>query len=174
MNRRTVITGIGHFVPPRVVTNFDLEKLMDTSDEWIRQRSGIVERHHVEPGRRAAADLAYEAAVRAIADAKIEPGDIDFIIAATLSPDHYFPGIGVIVQAKLGLETVGALDVRNQCCGFIYALSVGRPVHPGRHLQEDPPRRLRSPVHQPRLFRRGPGHGRPVRRRRRRRHPRAQ
>ena len=124
MNRRTVITGIGHFTPPRVVTNSDLEKLMDTSDEWIQQRSGILERRHVDPGV-GSAELAYEAAVRAISDAKIEPGDIDFIIAATLSPDHYFPGNGVIVQAKLGLETVGALDVRDQCSGFIYALSVG-------------------------------------------------
>ncbi|MCJ7643767.1 MAG: 3-oxoacyl-ACP synthase, partial [Candidatus Aminicenantes bacterium] len=124
MNRRTVITGIGCFTPPRVVTNSDLEKLMDTSDEWIRQRSGIIERHHVDPGV-GSSELGYEAAIRAISDAKIEPGDIDFIIAATLSPDHYFPGNGVIVQAKLGLETVGALDVRNQCSGFIYALSVG-------------------------------------------------
>lgn len=124
MNRRTVITGIGHYTPPRIVTNFDLEKLMNTSDEWIRQRSGILERRHVEPGV-GSSDLACEAAVRAISDAKIEPRDIDFIIAATLSPDHYFPGNGVIVQARLGLETVGALDVRDQCSGFIYALSVG-------------------------------------------------
>jgi 3-oxoacyl-[acyl-carrier-protein] synthase-3 len=96
---------------------------MDTSDEWIRQRSGIVERRHVEPGV-GSSDLAYEAALRAIEDAKIDKSEIDFIIAATLSPDHYFPGIGVIVQAKLGLAGIGALDVRNQCTGFIYALSV--------------------------------------------------
>jgi 3-oxoacyl-[acyl-carrier-protein] synthase-3 len=123
MSVRTVITGIGHFVPPRIVTNFDLEKLMDTSDEWIRQRSGIVERHHVEPGV-ATSDLGYEAAVRAIANAGIDKSEVDFIIAATLSPDHYFPGIGVIIGAKLGLVPIGALDVRNQCSGFIYALSV--------------------------------------------------
>jgi len=96
---------------------------MDTSDEWIRQRSGIVQRHYVEPGV-GSSDLAYEAALRAIEDAKIDKSEIDFIIAATLSPDHYFPGIGVIVQAKLGLSGIGALDVRNQCTGFIYALSV--------------------------------------------------
>lgn len=96
---------------------------MDTSDEWIRQRSGIVERHYVEHGL-GSSDLAYEAALRAIEDAKIDKSEIDFIIAATLSPDHYFPGIGVIVQAKLGLSGIGALDVRNQCTGFIYALSV--------------------------------------------------
>ncbi len=123
MDTRTVIKGIGHYVPPRRVTNFDLEKLMNTSDEWIRQRSGIVERRHVEPGV-GTSDLAYEAAIRAIEDARIEPAEIEFIIAATLSPDHYFPGIGVQVQARLGLVPIGALDVRNQCSGFIYALSV--------------------------------------------------
>lgn len=123
MRTRTIITGTGHYVPPRVVTNFDLEKLMDTSDEWIRQRSGIVERRHVEPGT-FTSDLAYEAALKAIESAGLDKSEIDFIIAATLSPDHYFPGIGVKVQAKLGLIPVGALDVRNQCSGFIYALSV--------------------------------------------------
>jgi 3-oxoacyl-[acyl-carrier-protein] synthase-3 len=122
MNSRSVITGTGHFVPPRVVTNQDLEKRMDTSDDWIRQRSGIVTRHHVEPGVNTS-DLASEAARRAIEDAKIDPATIDFIVAATLSPDHYFPGIGVLVQAKLGLGYLGALDVRNQCSGFIYALA---------------------------------------------------
>jgi 3-oxoacyl-[acyl-carrier-protein] synthase-3 len=122
MTVRTVVTGTGHYVPPRVVTNRDLEKLMDTSDEWIRERSGILERRHVEPGI-GTSDLAVEAARRAIADAGIDPATIDFIVAATLSPDHYFPGIGVLVQAKLGLGTIGALDVRNQCSGFIYALS---------------------------------------------------
>jgi 3-oxoacyl-[acyl-carrier-protein] synthase III len=119
---RTIITGTGHYVPPRVVTNQDLEKRMDTTDEWIRQRSGIVTRRHVDPGVNTS-DLAVEAARRAIADAGIDPATIDFIVAATLSPDHYFPGIGVLVQAKLGLGTIGALDVRNQCSGFIYALA---------------------------------------------------
>jgi 3-oxoacyl-[acyl-carrier-protein] synthase-3 len=122
MNTRTIITGTGHFVPPRIVTNHDLEKLMDTSDDWIRERSGILERHHVDAGV-GTSDLAVEAARRAIADAAVDPATIDFVIAATLSPDHYFPGIGVLVQAKLGLGTIGALDVRNQCSGFIYALS---------------------------------------------------
>ncbi len=122
MTIRTVVTGTGHYVPPRVVTNADLTRLMDTSDEWIRERSGILERHHVDPGT-GTSDLAVEAARRAIADAGIDPATIDFVVAATLSPDHYFPGIGVLVQAKLGLGTIGALDVRNQCSGFIYALS---------------------------------------------------
>jgi 3-oxoacyl-[acyl-carrier-protein] synthase-3 len=123
MSRRTIIAGIGHFVPPRVVTNFDLEKLMNTSDEWIRQRSGIIERHHVEPGV-GSSELAYEASLLAIQNAGIEKSEIDLIIAATLSPDHYFPGIGVQVQAKLDLAPIGAIDIRNQCSGFIYALSV--------------------------------------------------
>jgi 3-oxoacyl-[acyl-carrier-protein] synthase-3 len=123
MSRQTIVSGIGRYVPPRVVTNFDLEKLMYTSDEWIRQRSGIVERHHVEPGV-GTSDLAYEASLKAISDAGIDKAEIDLIIAATLSPDHYFPGIGVMVQAKLGLAPIGAIDLRNQCSGFIYALSV--------------------------------------------------
>jgi 3-oxoacyl-[acyl-carrier-protein] synthase-3 len=123
MAGRTIITGIGHFLPPRVVTNFDLEKLMDTSDEWIRQRSGIVERRHVDPGV-GTSELGCQAALKAIEDAGIDKAEIDFIIAATLSPDHYFPGVGVLIQAKLGLAPIGALDIRNQCSGFIYALSV--------------------------------------------------
>lgn len=123
MNARAQIIGTGHFVPPDVVTNFDLEKLMDTTDEWIRTRSGIERRHFVKPGV-GTSDLAVEAARLAIKDAGIDPSDIDLVVAATLSPDHYFPGIGVIVQAKLGLGTTGALDIRNQCSGFIYGLSV--------------------------------------------------
>lgn len=123
MNVRTIISGTGHFVPPKVVTNLELEKIMNTSDEWIRQRSGIAERRHVESGV-GSSDLAYEAALKAIEAAEIDNEEIDFIIAATLSPDHYFPGIGVSVQKKLGLAGIGALDVRNQCSGFIYALSI--------------------------------------------------
>ncbi len=122
MSTRTVIAGTGHYVPPRVVSNLDLEKIMNTTDEWIRQRSGIVERRYAEPGV-GTSDLGYEAAQRAIKSAGIDKSEIDFIIAATLSPDHYFPGIGVMIQARLGLSPIGALDVRNQCSGFIYALS---------------------------------------------------
>lgn len=122
MYGKAKITGIGHYVPPQVVTNFDLEKRMNTTDEWIRTRSGIEERHYVEEGV-GTSDLAVEAARRAIDNAGINKDDIDFIIAATLSPDHYFPGIGVLVQAKLELPNIGALDVRNQCSGFIYALA---------------------------------------------------
>jgi len=123
MARRTIISGTGHYVPPHIVTNFDLEKIMNTSDEWIRQRSGIEKRHYAENGV-GSSDLAAAAALRAMENAGIDKSEIDFIIAATLSPDHYFPGIGVMIQAKLGLDTIGALDIRNQCSGFIYALSV--------------------------------------------------
>ena len=123
MSIKTVISGTGHFTPPRTVTNFDLEKLFDTSDEWIQQRTGIKERHYAEPGT-GSSDLGYQASLKAIKSAEIDKTEIDFIIAATLSPDYYFPGIGVQVQAKLGLSNIGALDIRNQCSGFIYALSV--------------------------------------------------
>jgi len=123
MDRRTVVSGLGFYVPPRVVTNFDLEKMMNTSDDWIRERTGIIERHWAEPGI-GTSDLGYEAAVKAIENAGIDKNEIDFIVAATLSPDHYFPGIGLMVQAKLGLKEIGALDVRDQCSGFLYALSV--------------------------------------------------
>ena len=122
MTRRAVITGTGREIPPKIVTNFDLEKVMNTTDEWIQQRSGIRERHYAEAGV-GTSDLAVGASLKAIAAAGIDKREIDFIIAATLSPDHYFPGIGVLVQSKLGLGTIGALDVRNQCSGFIYALS---------------------------------------------------
>ena len=124
MTRRTIITGTGREIPPQVVTNFDLEKTMNTTDEWIQQRSGIRERHYAEAGV-GSSELGARAALKAIAAAGIDKNEIDFIIAATLSPDCYFPGIGVQIQAKLGLDKpIGALDIRNQCSGFIYALSV--------------------------------------------------
>jgi 3-oxoacyl-[acyl-carrier-protein] synthase-3 len=123
MRNRSIITGTGRYLPPQIISNFDLEKSMNTSDEWIRQRTGIRERRFAEVGV-GSSELAYKAALKAIEDAQVEASEIDFIIAATLSPDHYFPGIGVLVQTKLGLSQIGALDVRNQCSGFIYGLSV--------------------------------------------------
>ena len=121
--RKSRISGVGFSVPERVVTNFDLEKLMDTSDEWIRERSGIQERHWVDE-KTSASDLGFEAAKNAIENASLTPEDIDFIIFATISNDYYFPGGGVLVQRKLGIKGIGALDVRNQCTGFIYGLSI--------------------------------------------------
>lgn len=119
------IRGLGHYVPEKVVTNDDLSKLMDTSDEWIQERTGIKERRHVEKeGGDTTTSMGVEAAKIAIERAGIDKDDIDFIVFATLSPDYYFPGPGVLVQRDLGIKTVGALDVRNQCSGFVYALSV--------------------------------------------------
>jgi 3-oxoacyl-[acyl-carrier-protein] synthase-3 len=119
----TKVLGTGHFVPPRVLTNHDLEKMMDTSDEWIRQRTGIEERRIVEPGV-GTSDLGVEAARRAIEDAGLQVPDIEMIIFATLSPDYYFPGSGVLLQHKLGCRNIPALDIRQQCTGFVYGLSV--------------------------------------------------
>ncbi|EAR14140.1 3-oxoacyl-ACP synthase III family protein [Robiginitalea biformata] len=118
------ITGLGFYVPERVVTNDDLSKKMDTSDAWIRERTGIQERRHVVPGEDTTTTMGVKAARIAIERAGIDKDQIDFIVFATLSPDYYFPGPGVLVQRDLELPTVGALDVRNQCSGFVYALSV--------------------------------------------------
>ena len=120
---RSRITGLGFHVPPRVVTNHDLARLMDTSDEWIVERTGIRERRFVD-GDTGSSDLGIEAARRALADAGRTTADVDFVIFATSTPDWMAPGNGVIVQDKLGLGTVGALDVRNACSGFLHALSV--------------------------------------------------
>lgn len=119
------IIGLGHYVPENVVTNEELSKLMDTNDAWIQERTGIQERRWVKPGSgETTSTMGTEAAKIAIERAGIDKDDIDFIIFATLSPDYYFPGPGVQVQKALNIKTVGALDVRNQCSGFLYALSV--------------------------------------------------
>jgi 3-oxoacyl-[acyl-carrier-protein] synthase-3 len=119
------ITGTGFYVPDNIVTNADLTKIMDTTDEWIQERTGIQERRWIVPGSDDTASvMGAKAARKAIADAGLTKDDIDFIIFATLSPDYYFPGGGVQVQHLLEMPTVGALDVRNQCTGFVYGLSV--------------------------------------------------
>ncbi|MFY7666650.1 3-oxoacyl-ACP synthase III family protein [Flavobacterium sp.] len=118
------IAGLGFYVPENVVTNADLSKIMDTSNEWIIERTGIEERRHIVRGQDTTTSMGVKAAKIAIERANISKDDIDFIVFATLSPDYYFPGPGVLVQKELGLKTVGALDVRNQCSGFVYALSV--------------------------------------------------
>ncbi|WP_445710125.1 3-oxoacyl-ACP synthase III family protein [Flavobacterium sp.] len=118
------ITGLGYYVPENIVTNDDLSKVMDTNDEWIQERTGIKERRHVVRGEDTTTSMGVKAAEIAIERAKIDKSDIDFVVFATLSPDYYFPGPGVLVQRDLGLKTVGALDVRNQCSGFVYAISV--------------------------------------------------
>jgi len=121
---RSKIGGIGFYVPERVVTNDDLTRVMDTSDEWIRERTGIEERRYVERQKDTTSTLGTKAARIAIERAGIEPADVDFIIFATLSPDYYFPGSGVLLQRQLGIQGIGALDIRNQCSGFVYGLSI--------------------------------------------------
>ena len=124
MIKRSAILGTGHFVPPRVVTNDDLAKLMPTSDEWIVQRTGIKERRYITDSGTGASDLALPAAKMAIEQAGRAVKDVDAIIFATLSPDVNFPGSGCFLGHKLGLPGVPALDVRNQCSGFLYSLSI--------------------------------------------------
>jgi 3-oxoacyl-[acyl-carrier-protein] synthase-3 len=118
------ITGVGHYAPENVITNQDLEKLIDTSDAWIQERTGIKERRFFKPGTDTVANMGTRAARMAIEKAGIEPRDIDFIIFATITPDYYFPGCGVLLQRELELTSIGALDIRNQCSGFVYAISV--------------------------------------------------
>ena len=118
------ISGLGFYVPANTVTNADLSKIIDTNDEWIQERTGIQERRHIIKGEDTTTSMGVKAAIIAIERAGISKDEIDFIVFATLSPDYYFPGPGVLVQRDLGLKTVGALDVRNQCSGFVYALSV--------------------------------------------------
>ena len=123
--KTSIIKGIGYYVPENIVKNKDLEKIMDTSDEWIQERTGIRERRWVlENSDESTSSMGTEAAKKAIDNADISPDQIDFIIFATLSPDYFFPGSGVLIQRNLGLKEVGALDIRNQCSGFIYALSI--------------------------------------------------
>ncbi|MBC7606595.1 MAG: ketoacyl-ACP synthase III [Burkholderiales bacterium] len=119
------IAGLGYFVPENVVTNDDLSKVIDTNDEWIQERTGIRERRHVIKGSgETTATMGVKAAQIAIERSGVAKETIDFIIFATISPDYYFPGPGVMLQKELGLKTIGALDIRNQCSGFVYALSV--------------------------------------------------
>lgn len=119
------ISGLGYYVPDNIVTNNDLSKIMDTTDEWIQERTGIKERRWIDPKTDdTTSTMAVKASKIAIERSGLKKNDIDFIIFATLSPDMYFPGGGVRVQDMLEMPTIGALDVRNQCSGFVYALSV--------------------------------------------------
>lgn len=120
---RAYIMGTGFYVPDRVITNDELSKWMDTSDEWIRQRTGI-ERRRYAPDDVGCAELAYRASLQAMQDAGVEPASIDCILLATLSPDHHFPGSACLLGHKLGLPGVPAIDIRAQCSGFIYTLSI--------------------------------------------------
>jgi 3-oxoacyl-[acyl-carrier-protein] synthase-3 len=122
--RPTKISGLATYVPPRLLTNQDLERLVDTTDEWILQRTGIRERHVVDPGI-ATSDLAKEAALKAIAQANLTPRDIDFIVVGTTTPDMFFPSTACLVQDKIGATNAWGFDLGAACSGFTYALTTG-------------------------------------------------
>ncbi|MDX2284216.1 MAG: beta-ketoacyl-ACP synthase III [Bacteroidia bacterium] len=123
---RAKLAALGYYVPENVVTNDDLAKRMTTSDEWIRERSGIQERRYFTPGKDTAANMGARAARMALERAGMTAEDLDMIIFATLNPDYMFPGSGVLLQRELGITSKGipALDIRTQCSGFIYGLSI--------------------------------------------------
>jgi 3-oxoacyl-[acyl-carrier-protein] synthase III len=122
--KHSKVMGVGHFVPENVITNDDLAKTIDTSDEWIRERTGIEERRWFNPEKDTVANMSTKAARLALERASMEAKEIEFIVFATITPDYFFPGSGVLLQRELGLPGIGALDIRNACSGFIYALSV--------------------------------------------------
>src|SRR5580693_5435278 len=126
MGRRIAakITGVAGYVPPRVVTNFDLEKMVDTNDEWIRTRTGIRERHYVEPGV-GASHLGTEAARKLLLEKGISPEEIDLIVLATVTPDMLFPATACLIQDRLGAKNAWGFDLSAACSGFAYALTVG-------------------------------------------------
>jgi 3-oxoacyl-[acyl-carrier-protein] synthase-3 len=120
---RTVVKGTGMYVPPNVVDNDRLSRIMDTSDDWIRQRTGIVTRHFADENQ-ATSDLAVRAAEAALSDAGMDKDEIDYVVFATMTPDYYFPGSGTIFQRKIGMGKVPCLDIRLQCSGFLYGMQL--------------------------------------------------
>jgi 3-oxoacyl-[acyl-carrier-protein] synthase-3 len=122
--KHSKVLGVGHYVPENIVTNDDIAKQIDTSDEWIRERTGIETRRWFNPDKDTVANMATRAAKMAIERASIDVKEIEFIVFATITPDYFFPGSGVLTQRELGLQGIGAIDIRNACSGFIYALSV--------------------------------------------------
>ena len=123
LTRSTCILGTGSYLPERVVSNDELATMLTTSDEWIQQRSGVRERRYARPDE-TPASMGCQAAQRALEAAGLKPEDVDFLICATQTPEYHFPGTGCVIQERLGLNTVGALDVRNQCTGFLYGMSI--------------------------------------------------
>lgn len=120
---RAVLAGTGIAIPPLEITNEMLARIVETNDEWVRERSGISTRFYVEPGV-GSSDLGAAAAQAAIADAGIDPAEVDYLVCATMTPDHYFPGSGTLIQQKLGIKPLPALDIRQQCAGFAYGLQM--------------------------------------------------
>ena len=117
------IEGTGRYLPSKMMTNFDIEKLVDTSDEWIKTRTGV-ERRHIAEAEQATSDLGYEAAKKAIESAGIDKEEIDLIIIGTTTPDYIFPNTGTLIQDRLGIHGCPAFSVEAACSGFVYALSV--------------------------------------------------
>lgn len=122
--RHSKIVALGHHVPEKVITNDYLSSIMETNDAWIVERTGIKERRFVDPAKDTVANMAAKATRMALQRANLTEKDVDFIVFATITPDYFFPGSGVLLQRELGLEGIPALDIRNACSGFIYALSV--------------------------------------------------
>ena len=122
--KHSKVMGVGHYVPENIITNDDLTEFIDTSDEWIRERTGIEERRWFNPDKDTVANMATRASRMALDRAGMDAKEIEFIVFATITPDYFFPGSGVLTQRELGLQGIGALDIRNACSGFIYALSV--------------------------------------------------
>lgn len=123
MTRAVGILGMGHYVPERILTNFDLEKMVETSDQWITERTGIKQRHIAAP-EEATSDLCYNAAMIALNDAGVAPEELDLVIVATASPDHVFPSTACLVQDRIGAKNAAAFDLAAGCSGFVYSLGV--------------------------------------------------
>lgn len=122
--QKSRILGVGHYVPERIVTNNELSEMMNTNNEWIVERTGIESRHWFTPGVDTVTSMSKYASEMALERAGVKPEEIDFIVFATITPDYFIPGNGVLLQRELGMGTIGALDIRNACSGFIYALSI--------------------------------------------------
>ncbi|WPR73642.1 beta-ketoacyl-ACP synthase III [Algoriphagus sp. NG3] len=122
--KKSRILGVGHYVPERIVTNHELSGMMNTNNEWIVERTGIESRHWFTPGVDTVTNMSAKASEIALQRAGVKASEIDFIVFATITPDYFIPGNGVLLQRELGMGTIGALDIRNACSGFIYALSV--------------------------------------------------
>lgn len=122
--QKSRILGVGHYVPERIVTNLELSEIMNTNNEWIVERTGIESRHWFTPGVDTVTNMSKKASQMALDRAGLKASEIDFIVFATITPDYFIPGNGVLLQRELGIGTIGALDIRNACSGFIYALSI--------------------------------------------------
>ena len=164
---RAAITAVHGYVPPDVLTNADLARMVDTTDAWITERTGIKERHILKGEGLGTSHMGAEAVRGLLAKTKTDPEDVELLICATTTPDFVHPCTANLICDMVGIRNVGSFDVQAACSGFLYALAVAQPVHHRRHLQEGRRGRRRQDVGHRRLHR--PRHLRAVRRRRRRR-----